>query len=178
MPLAEAGALFRDGDALVVRDGVELPERCIFCGKWTVAGNVLLRFTWDASFQVTRRKSTLELRRSGKVRAHLCASHYRGWRVGRVIGIGGMILSLLVMIASVALAVASESSDVPRWTGMGIGGLLAGFAMMILFMFVFAMRTRTMSCRRIEGGFLYLAGAGNAFLEGLPPMPVEGGTRV
>jgi hypothetical protein len=171
-PLGRAGSWFREGNVLVVGDGSELPERCIFCGEGKTR-DVLLTFTWDPSFQVTRQKVTLELRRSGTVRAHMCTRHYRGWSLGRMIGMGGMIVSALLMVGGVTLAVVSESSDVPLWTGMGIGGLLAGFGMMILFLFVFTLRTRTMSCRRIAGGLLFLAGAGEEFLKGLPPLPQE-----
>jgi hypothetical protein len=53
---------------------------------------------------------------------------------------------------------------VPRWTGAGIEVLMAGFGGMILFLFVFALRTRMMSCRRIEEGYLYLEGAGEGFV--------------
>ncbi|HUO10174.1 MAG TPA: hypothetical protein VM008_17845 [Phycisphaerae bacterium] len=172
-PLAEVGWLFREGNQLVVRDGWELPERCILCGADEAEKSALLTFTWDHSFQVSPHRSTLELRKSGKVRAHLCAAHYRAWAMGRAVGIGGMIVSALVMMGGAGLAAVSENSDVPRWTGTGIAWLMAGFGMMILSLFVFVLRTRTMACRRIEGGFLYLSGAGEAFLRGLPEVPAE-----
>ena len=85
----------------------------------------------------------------------------------------GVVASGLVMVVGVVLAVISDSSDVPRWTGMGIGFMLVGFGLMILFMFVFTLRTRTMSCARIEGGYLYLEGAGEGFLRELREIPEE-----
>jgi hypothetical protein len=172
-PLAELGTLFRAGNQLVVRDGLELPDRCVLCGTNGAAKSVSLTFTWDHSFQVAPRPSTLELRKSGKVRAHLCAAHYRGWAMGRVLGLGGMIVSALMMVGGAGLAVVSENSDVPRWTGTGIAWLMAGFGIMILSLFILVLRTRTMGCRRIEGGFLYLSGAGEEFLRGLPEVPAE-----
>jgi hypothetical protein len=173
LPLARAGVLFRDGKIAVARDGSELPALCVLCGEEAMGKTLRLTFTWDASFQVTRQKSTLELRKSGTVQAHLCSRHYRRWAAGRIIGVGGMILSGIVMTGGIVLAAVSENSDVPRWSGVGIGALMLGFGMMILFLFVFALRTRTMSCKRIEGGFLYLAGAGEGFLRGLAPIPEE-----
>ena len=78
-----------------------------------------------------------------------------------------MIASGILMLAGLTLAVVSESSDVPRWTGTGIELLLAGFGGMILFLFVFALRTRLMACQRIEQGYIYLQGAGEAFARGV-----------
>jgi hypothetical protein len=158
------GVLFREGEVVVVRDGTELPAVCVVCGENGSGHGVKLVFTWDASFQVTREKSTLALRRVGSVVAHLCGRHRRRWVVGRVVGVGGMILSGMVMGVGIGMAVVSESSDVPRWTGAGIEVLMAGFGGMILFLFVFALRTRMMSCRRIEEGYLYLEGAGEGFV--------------
>src|SRR5271154_1719967 len=77
LPLARAGVLFRDGEMLVARDGTELPMFCVLCGEAAIGKMLRLKFTWDASFQVTRQKSTLELRKSGTVQAHLCSRHYR-----------------------------------------------------------------------------------------------------
>ncbi len=172
-PLAEVGDLFRDGAAMVVRNGIELPQQCVLCGEPGVGKSILLKFSWDRSFHVVRHPATLELRQWGVVRAFLCAKHRRLWTLGRVLGIAGVIASGAVMGVGVVLAVVSDSSDVPRWTGMGIGFMLVGFAMMILFMFVFALRTRTMSCVRIEGGYLHLEGAGERFLSGLREIPEE-----
>jgi hypothetical protein len=157
------GVLFWEGKLLVARDAVELPALCVICGNEGSGHGIRLAFTWDDSFRVTTQKSTLELRQSGSVIVHLCGPHRRQWLAGRVVGAGGMITSAIVMLAGLALAVVSESSDVPRWTGTGIELLLAGFGGMILFLFVFTLRTRLMSCHRIEHGYLYLQGAGEAF---------------
>src|SRR5579884_3319510 len=78
-PLARAGDLFRDGPLLIARDGIELPDRCILCGQTAPTRPLRLTFSWDSSFQRTRQKSTLELRRSGTVRVHLCPAHHRKW---------------------------------------------------------------------------------------------------
>lgn len=166
-PLAEKGPIYREGELLVVRDGTELPQRCVVCGESRTVRSVPLRFTWDASFTVTRQKPALELRQTGSVRAFLCGSHYRQWAAGRVIGVAGMTIGALLMLTGVVLATVSESSDVPRWTGAGIGVLIGGFGIMILSLFIFALRTRTMECQRIDTGYLYLAGAGEEFLRGV-----------
>lgn len=165
--LGRRGVLFWEGKLLVARDGVELPAVCVICGAEGTGGGIRLVFTWDDSFHVTKQKSTLELRRSGSVVAHLCGPHRRQWLAGRVVGAGGMIASGTLMLAGLTLAVVSESSDVPRWTGTGIEALLAGFAGMILFLFIFTLRTRLMACRKIEQGYIYLQGAGEGFARGI-----------
>ncbi|MGN6370297.1 MAG: hypothetical protein ACTHN5_18740 [Phycisphaerae bacterium] len=172
-PLAEVGDLFREGSVLVARSGIELPVQCVLCGSPGAGKSIPLKFSWDRSFQVVRHPSTLELRRWGMVRAYLCAKHRRLWMLGRVLGIAGVAASAVLILVGIVLAVISDSSDVPRWTGMGISFMLVGFGLMILFMFFFALRTRTMSCVRIEGGYLYLEGADEVFLKGLREVPEE-----
>ncbi len=157
------GVLFVEGDLLIVRNGTHLPPLCILCGKEGFTKSIRLTYTWDESFHVMRKKSSLQLRRSGSIDAHLCGKHHRRWAAGRIVGVGGSVASGAVMAAGTVIAVVSENSDIPQWTGFGIAMLLAGFAAMILFLFIFALRTRIMSCRRIEDGFLYLHGASPAF---------------
>src|SRR5579871_6991744 len=102
---------------MVVRSGIELPQQCVLCGAPGVGKSILLKFSWDRSFHVVRHPSTLELRRWGMVRAFLCAKHRRLWMLGRVLGIAGVTASGVVLLVGMVLAVVSDSSDVPRWTG-------------------------------------------------------------
>ena len=172
-PLAPAGDLFRDGQLLVVRNGRALPERCVLCaGPAAEAPPLTLRFTWDPSFRITR-VFTLQMRRQGQVGARLCAKHLARYRRHRLIGLIGMGISCVAMLASGVVALASESSDVPRFTPHGIAGIIAGFALFIVFSFIFTLGTRTLGCSRIEGDYLYLEGAADGLLEALPPLPAD-----
>ena len=103
-PLAALGDLFRDGSTLVARDHLTLPPVCVLCGAPAGAAQkpITLKFSWDPSFHVTHAKSTLELRRSSVIRAHLCPRHHKSWRMGRILGIGGMFASTLLMFAGMS----------------------------------------------------------------------------
>jgi hypothetical protein len=170
-PAPPEAPLLREGNLLLAREGTQLPRACILCGEPAIDRPLRLNFTWDSSFhRVHHQKTTLELRKSATVRAYLCASHHRRWLAGRLVGAAGMVVSTLVMVSGIALAAISENADVPRWTTLGVSLLIAGFAAMILFLFVFALRTRTLSCVRIEGGYLYLEGACESFLAGISPI--------
>jgi len=163
--------LFRDGELLVVRDGIILPPMCILCGRASHRDPILLHFSYDASFRLTRR-SSLQLVLRGTVRASLCKVHWGQWVVGRVAGIAGVALGVALSICGGTVAAISESSPVPWYTPLGIELMLTGFTLLIVALFYFAIRTRTLSCRKIEAGYLYLDGAAERFLMTLPVMPV------
>lgn len=173
-PLAQAGTLFRHGELLVARTGMTLPDQCILCGRERAAAPpVKLAFTWDSSFRITRQKSTLELRRTGTLFVHLCTYHRRRYRRGFFIGMTGISAGCAMLIASAFFAGYSDLSTDPTYTPIGIAGMLAGFALLIIFLFVYTLRTRTLACTRIDSGYLYLEGANHHFLSSLPPLPPE-----
>lgn len=175
VPLARVGDVLRARGAseellLVVRDGVTLPSVCVLCGKEPHKGPILLRFSWDASFRLTR-QSSLQLGLRGSVWAYLCRGHRGQWVVGRVAGIVGIVVSFLLIVIGGAVAAVSESSPMPLYTALGIELMIAGFAVMNVALFYFALRTRTLSCKRIEAGYLYLDGAWEEWVRGLPEVP-------
>jgi hypothetical protein len=174
-PLAAQGDLIRDALLLIARDGTTLPPRCILCNKdaapQQMQNPLKLKFSWDPSFKVTHAPSTLELRRAGFIHAYLCPVHYRNWRNGRLLGIAGMIACTLLMLAASVLAILSEIADIPLYSPHALVALLIGFALFIIFLFLFTLKTRTLACTRIHEGYLYLAGAHESFLATLPPLP-------
>ncbi|MCL2648963.1 MAG: hypothetical protein FWD61_18515 [Phycisphaerales bacterium] len=175
IPLAIHGDLFQQADTLIVRDNTVLPERCILCASLAPSiprkNPIILKFSWDASFQRTQSRSTLELRRAGCIHAYLCPGHLRSYRIGRIAGFLGMFVGALLMIASALLALLTEISVIPRYTPLAMAGLIAGFALVILFLFFFTLRTRTLSCTKIEDSYLHLTGVHPNFLKTLPPLP-------
>jgi len=174
IPLAVHGDIFQYDGTLVVRDNTALPELCILCGQPSPRQKPLtLKFSWDPSFKRTESPSTLELRRAGSIHAHLCVQHFRSYRIGRLIGWLGMCGGILLMTASLTLATLSEVSVVPRYTLHAMIGLLTGFAIFILFLFAFTLKTRTLTCIKIEQSYLHLAGVHPGFLKPLPPLPDE-----
>lgn len=160
------GDMFREGELLVVRIGTILPRRCLLCGG-EVAEGVMPRkqmFSWDASFQIIKEASRLEMGKSGTVGVYFCTTHRGRLRNGKWAGAIGMIVSGVVMLAGIVIVAVNDLSDVPRHTGAGVWLLMAGFACAIVSLFLFTLRTRTVTCERIEEGYLFLRGAGEGFL--------------
>ena len=168
--LADPGEIYRFGDTLVATDGATLPPRCILCGEGAFGPPLPLSFSWDTSFRVTK-ASTLQMARKARIFARLCKAHRQRWNRGRIVGVTGAMVGALLTILGVVMAALSEASQVPLYASDGIDLVIAGFAGTILFLFWFALRTRTLSCDRIEDGYLYLAGASSEFLAGLPEPP-------
>jgi hypothetical protein len=167
---AAGGAAFRDGDAIICQNGTTLPQRCILCGGAGCGAPIRLTLTWDSSFRLTR-VSTLELRKKATVYAYLCARHRQIWSRARVYGGIGALAGAVLMAAGLALDLWSENLDIPDYTPQAIGMTIAGFAVVIVALFYFALRSRTLSCARIQDGYLYMNGAAAAFLEGLAELP-------
>ena len=156
----------------MVRHEATLPMRCVLCNGDAAPGQapVKLIFTWDPSFRVTH-ESTLHLRQTAVVRAHLCAPHLRNWRMGRVVGIAGVCISGLMILTGAVVAALSDSSPVPRYVPAAISGMLGGFVLLTLSMFLLAFKTRTLTCRKIDGTYVHLADADEGFLAALPAAP-------
>jgi hypothetical protein len=159
---------------LLARHDTTLPARCVLCNGEAAMGQrpVKLTFTWDPSFRVTR-ESTLHLRQTVVVRAHLCASHLRRWRTGRVVGIVGSCVSGAIIIAAATVAAVSDASAVPTYVPVALGVMLAGFVLLTVSMFLLAFKTRTLTCRKIDRTYVHLADADEGFLAGLPVVPEE-----
>ncbi len=170
---AEAPIAFRQGARLIAFNGTTLPSHCVLCGEVAAGEAIRLMLTWDESFKVTR-VSTLELRRKAVVFAFLCAGHRWRWAAARRRGGIAIGASLALMGVGGVVAILSESSDVPWYTQDGIAAMVAGFAGMIVALFYFTLKTRTLTCSRIQEGYLYLEGAGEGFLGRLPELPTEG----
>ena len=157
----------RDGDALVAFHGSTLPPHCVLCGNDAHGEPIKLTFTWDASFKVTQ-ANTLQLRQQATLLAFLCRRHRARWAGARRMGGWGIAASILVMLCGLTMSVISERSDMPTWTPTGIGLTIAGFALLIFSLFFLALRSRTLSCRKIHEGYVYLDGASPEFLALLP----------
>jgi hypothetical protein len=166
----DSGDAYRQGPTLICSNGITLPPRCILCGQPGAGAPIRLTLTWDASFHLTH-VSTLELRKQASVHAFLCRRHRSIWSHARSIGGIGVILGVSTMFFGMALGIYSESSDIPVYTPLGIGLTIAGFALVIISMFFFTLRSRTLTCRRIQEGYLYLEGAADAFLDTLSDLP-------
>jgi hypothetical protein len=172
-PGQSGGEAYRDGNMLICSNGTTLPPRCVLCGRQGAGAPIRLTLTWDSSFRLTH-ISTLQLRQTANVYAFLCPQHRKVWSHARTIGGIGVIGGVSVMFAGMTLGIWSESSDIPVYTPLGIALTIAGFAVVIIAMFFFTLRSHTLICRRIQEGYLYLEGAADAFLDGLTDVPGAG----
>jgi hypothetical protein len=168
----EAGEAFRDGDMLICLNGTTLPPRCVLCGEPGMGTAIRLTLTWDSSFRLTH-VSTLELRKKAVVFAFLCSAHRRIWSRARRIGGIGALAGVLTMVAGAIIGIWSESTDIPLYTPLGIEFMLAGFVVVIVAGFYFTLRSRTLTCRRIQEGYIYLEDAADGFLDALPQLPYQ-----
>jgi hypothetical protein len=159
----------RAGDSLVASHGSTLPARCILCGAEGRDPPIKLTFTWDSSFTVTR-QSSLQLREKAYVQAYLCQDHRSRWSRARRVGGIAAGVCLCIMVAGMGMAVWSENVDVPHWTPLAITTILTGFAGTIASLFFMTLQSRTLTCSRIQEGYLYLEGASPAFLAELKPV--------
>jgi hypothetical protein len=164
------GEIYRQGPTLIVANGSTLPPRCILCGEPGAGPPIRLTLTWDSSFRLTFH-STLELRTKASVHAFLCPGHRQTWARARSIGGIGFLAAVSLMFGGIGLSILSESSTIPRYTPLGLAITIAGFALAIVALFFFTLRSQTLTCSRIQEGYLYLQGAADAFLDSLPELP-------
>ena len=163
----------RSGDDLVAFHGSTLPPRCVLCGADGFRKHIKLTFSWDASFTMTK-VSTLQLRQQAYVHAYLCAIHRARWASARWLGGLGIALAACVIACGGVIAALSEWSTMPLWTPLAIAITISGFALMIFALFFFTLRSRTLTCRKIQEGYLYLEGASPRFLVHLQDAQVQG----
>lgn len=79
------------------------------------------------------------------------------------------------MLVCLAVAVVSENSDVPRLVPVALIGMFAGFALFVVFGFVYTLGTRTVKCVKIEGEYVWLKGVHGRVLGKVPEIRRVGG---
>jgi len=82
---------------------------------------------------------------------------------------------VLAMLVCLAVAVVSENSDVPRLVPVALIGMFAGFALFVVFGFVYTLGTRTVKCVKIEGEYVWLKGVHGRVLGKVPEIRRVGG---
>jgi len=166
----------RDAELLVAFNGTTLPAACVLCGKQSSETPVKLVFTWDASFtwdksSHAKRAIRLQLRQKAFVMAFLCADHKKRWQRSRKMSALGIAASVTAISAGMTLAIISQATDSPEWIPTAIWMMVGGLAFITVAMFYLVLASRTLSCKKIHEGYLYLDGAAEHFLEKLPLVP-------
>ena len=160
-------AAWQDGPVLVVRKGVVLPPRCVKCGDVADGSYLKRNLHWHSPLLyflilfpgliVYAIVATVVLQK-GTVAVHLCANHRR--RRTTIIWTSWALL--FAGMAALFDAAVSEN----KWlTLAGVVLLLAAFVVACSFPLVRA--------RRIDTHFMWLNGAGAAFLRALPSLPTR-----
>jgi predicted Zn finger-like uncharacterized protein len=156
-------AAWSQGDVLVVRKGARLPHACVKCGLAGDGKPVRKTYYWHEPWiYITILAGVLVyailaivIRQSGQIEFALCSQHRARRR-------NGVIISLLGVFGGIALFVAAGMSNEAYLVPFGIlvllGGAITGLIM-----------ARVLTPKRIDTHFLWLRGAGPAFLQTLPP---------
>lgn len=170
----QPAGVWRDGATLVAHRNATFPDRCVKCNaaadgkRWNrklywhhPAFYLLIIFPGLLIYVIV----ALCIRKSAKVSVGLCRKHRAvrrngillGWLIG-LLGISGMIGS--VMVADVRIY---RNSTVPLWM------LLGGIALFLFGLIWGMIRSRVVAPTRIDEQYVWLRGAGPAFLGELPP---------
>jgi len=151
-PFAGQPDVFARNGLLWARNNASLPQCCMTCGAPADTPPLALHFTWDESFRFSR-ANTLKLRNAVTIHGYLCPARRRRHRRAKFLGLAGMVVAAFICAAAGLAAVISESATVPRYTIPALWITFAAFALLIVFAFVLALGTRTITCVRIEDGY-------------------------
>ena len=161
-------AVWSEGNLVVARKGAQLPYLCVKCGA-PAEGKLLRRkYYWHLPIIYLTILAGLLIyvivalcvRESGTVEIGLCRVHRNRRRVGIAVGLGGLFAGIGLFIAA---AILEEGYLVPLGILVLLVGSIAGLLM-----------ARVLSPTKIDTQFLWLRGAGPAFLQTLPPVYGQG----
>ena len=159
---------WRDGDTLVVRKMVVLPDRCVKCNAPADSGIIKANLHWHHPMLyllilpglLVYAIAAMALQQSGSCGYRLCARHRQNrltWMaVAWGLGLGGIVL--------IGVAAAFEL----KWLA------LAGAGTVFCSPFV-GLVARTFRATKIDAHFMWLRGAHSAYLAAFPPLPQRGG---
>jgi hypothetical protein len=158
---------WQDGNTLVVRKHVVLPDRCVKCNapaddkilKATVHWHPAWLFLLILPGVLVYALVAMVMQQSGTLGYRLCTNHRRArsmWiALAWCLGLGGIV------VIGVSAAVENKVAA------------LVGTGMVILSPFV-GLVARTFRATKIDPHFMWLRGANRDYLEGFPPLPPQG----
>jgi hypothetical protein len=159
---AGQGTFWRSGQILMTRHGAVLPARCVKCNADVQESLKRARFYWHppAWFALVLLNVFIYLvvamivRRHADVNLGLCTDHRQRRRRGILVGMSGILLSVVLVIVGIA------SSQ----TALCVFALLAFSASIVLCI----VKGRTLLPVRIDKSGAQFKGCGEAFLASLP----------
>ena len=155
---------WQQGDIVIVRNSVILPDRCIKCNapahgpyircavRWTNPLHYLLMLAIIVGWIV------IPGSREGKLGVYLCARHRRHWHLLKAVGYSLICAGIATIFATYAL----ESKLV----------LFAGAAMVVPGIVLIPF-TRLLKPKHIDEQFIWLKGLPPAYVASFPPLPQQ-----
>ena len=164
---AGVDAAWQDGPVLVVRKGVVLPPRCVKCGDVADGSSLKRNLHWHSPLLyflflfpglVVYIIVAACVQQKGTVAVHLCANHRRQRTT--------VLWTAWALVFAGAAALFDGSATHNGWLALGGLGLLLAAA-------VVGGSYPMVRARRIDPHFMWLNGAGPAFLRLLPSLPTR-----
>lgn len=149
------------GGLLVAANDAELPQRCLWCNAATNSAPCRRRFAWHPAHLYGHLAGGLSYlvfalpkRKRATIWFHECEEHRWRRRTRLAICIGMIPVGVSLFVAAINLNSA--------WLGFPGWGIMIGAMVFILF------QLRRLRAKRIDDNYVWLKGAGSAFLMSLP----------
>lgn len=170
--LASNEHCWRDGRHVVLRRGGDLPHRCLRCNRPGLPRARGSTYSWHSPWLfvliplniIVFAVVALLVRRSVKLHPVLCDSHRRELR-------RDWILCLALLAAGLLLLAAGLPGSGPG-SPAGAGALVVAPVLLLLAIVVAAWKLGQLTVTRIDRHWVRLRGAGQPFLDSLPPWDV------
>jgi hypothetical protein len=168
------GLIGFDGRSLVMAKNLIGPDRCVKCNAPAQGYRLHRRLSWHPAGLfllivfpglIIYAIVALCVRKTAQVSVGLCPVHRAARRRNIAIAWFLSLLGLGLMIAVPALLADVRGPDAYAYKVMGV---LGGVAVLLIGLIFGAAGAPVVSPRRIDDRYVYLRGAGRAFLESLP----------
>ncbi len=145
-----------DGRKVLAPLNATLPPRCVKCGEdATIMLDKKLTYSPAWAFLVGGAIVSLAMQKKTTVKYGLCDRHRTRRKYGLIAAWGGGILTVLLLIAGIAVAQASPDLS------MVLMGLC--IPLLLLTLLVSGLMTRTISASKIDNQWVWISGTGKAF---------------
>lgn len=164
---------FRDGDLLVMSSATDLPPRCVECNGSANGQNQQLELVWSPEGNPIRPgiSSAIFLFSSqrAKVSLPVCQRHADRRKTLKrtilILTLLGPVIGGLFVVASQVLELSSKASE-----NLFIAGMMVGCGLLFMPVMAYAFWFPFVEIKHMNGPFVWLDGAGESYLDSLPPL--------
>ena len=173
-PVIAPPQILRQGDMFVVASGCDLPRRCLKCNAQVEGDGSSHRLKWRPDpgivgrLPFVRTVHNLTTTQTGVLTVYLCPAHRKRmtlWANG-LIALACCIGVAVVLWIAINQTLQRQEGDVEKF----IGGL-GIWAAIISFVCSFYFQNATLDMKHADAGYIWVKGAGEAFLASLPEVP-------